>query len=46
MCRRIYDKAEKEENDPGTWLMDLIEVMTYQNFAGDAPNIEISEKKY
>lgn len=30
MCRRIYDKAEKEENDPGTWLMDLIEVMTYQ----------------
>ena len=30
MCRRIYDKAEKEENAPGTWLMDLIEVMTYQ----------------
>lgn len=30
MCRRIYDKAEKEENDPGIWLMDLIEVMTYQ----------------
>ena len=30
MCRRIYDKAEKEENDPGTWLMDLIEVLTYQ----------------
>ena len=30
MCRRIYDKAEKEENDPGTWLMYLIEVMTYQ----------------
>ena len=30
MCRRIYDKAEKEETDPGTWLMDLIEVMTYQ----------------
>ena len=30
MCRRIYDKAEKEENDPGNWHMDLIEVMTYQ----------------
>ena len=30
MCRRIYDKAEKEEKDLGTWLMDLIEVMTYQ----------------
>ena len=30
MCRRIYDKAEKEEENPGAWLMDLIEVMTYQ----------------
>ena len=30
MCRRIYDKAEKEEENPGSWLMDLIEVMTYQ----------------
>lgn len=30
MCRRIYDKAEKEEENPGTWLMELIEVMTYQ----------------
>ena len=28
MCRRIYDKAEKEEENPGAWLMDLIEVMT------------------
>ena len=30
MCRRTYDKAEKEEENPGAWLMDLIEVMTYQ----------------
>lgn len=30
MCRGIYDKAEKEEENPGAWLMDLIEVMTYQ----------------
>lgn len=30
MCRRIYDKAEEEEENPGAWLMDLIEVMTYQ----------------
>ena len=30
MCRRIYDEAEKEEENPGAWLMDLIEVMTYQ----------------
>ena len=30
MCRRIYDKAEKEAENPGAWLIDLIEVMTYQ----------------
>ena len=30
MCRRICDNAEKEEENPGAWLMDLIEVMTYQ----------------
>ena len=30
MCRRIYDKAGEEEENPGAWLMDLIEVMTYQ----------------
>lgn len=30
MCRRIYGKAKKEEENPGAWLMDLIEVMTYQ----------------
>lgn len=30
MCRRIYDKVKKEEENPGAWLMDLIEVMTYQ----------------
>ena len=30
MCRRIYDKAKKEEENPGARLMDLIEVMTYQ----------------
>lgn len=30
MCRRIYDQVEKEEENPGTWLMELIEVMTYQ----------------
>ena len=23
MCRRIYDKAEKEEENPGSWLMDF-----------------------
>ena len=29
MCRRIYDKAQKEEENKGGWLMDLIQVMTF-----------------
>ena len=47
MCRRIYDKAEKEENDPGTWLMDLIEGMPYQELCGRrAEHREIRRKIY
>ena len=45
MCRRIYDKAEKEENDPGTWLMDLIEVMTYQELCRRRPEHRDIRKK-
>lgn len=30
MCRRIYDRAKDQEENPGEWLRDLIEVMSYQ----------------
>lgn len=30
MCGRIYDRAKDGEENPGGWLRDLIEVMTYQ----------------
>ena len=30
MCRRIYDKAAKQEEQAGEWLSDLIKVMAYQ----------------
>ena len=30
MCGRIYGKMEKEEEEPGEWLRDLIQVMLYQ----------------
>lgn len=30
MCGRIYDRAKDGEENPGGWLKDLIEVMTYQ----------------
>ena len=29
MCRRIYDQVAEEEENAGEWLMDLIQVMTY-----------------
>lgn len=29
ICRRIYGQASEKEENPGTWLRDLIEVMTY-----------------
>ena len=30
MCRRIYERAKEKEENPGSWLSDLIEVMAYQ----------------
>lgn len=30
LCRRIYNKVKEEEKDPGKWLFDLIQVLTYQ----------------
>lgn len=30
MCKRIYNEAEKSEDNPGSWLMDLIQVMLFQ----------------
>jgi len=30
MCRRIYDRAKEQEENPGEWLYDLIQVMAYQ----------------
>lgn len=30
MCRRIYDRAQGGEKNPGEWLMDLVEIMAFQ----------------
>lgn len=30
LCRRIYDKAKVTEENAGDWLMELMQVMTYQ----------------
>ena len=30
LCRKIYDKAKEQEENPGKWLFDLVQVMTYQ----------------
>lgn len=30
LCRRIYERAKEGEENPGGWLRDMIQVMTYQ----------------
>lgn len=30
ICRRIYERASEGEENPGSWLSDLIEVLAYQ----------------
>lgn len=30
LCSRIYEKVEEHIDHPGKWLMDLIQVLTYQ----------------
>ncbi len=30
MCRRIFDKVKTQEEQPGEWLLELIQVMVYQ----------------
>ena len=30
MGKRVYDKVQKHEKNPGEWLRELIEVMLYQ----------------
>ncbi len=30
ICKRIYDQAREGEENPGSWLSDLIEVLVYQ----------------
>ena len=30
LCRHIFDRAKETEENPGEWLMELIQVMVYQ----------------
>lgn len=46
MCRRIYDQASKEEEDPGQWFFDLIQVMTYQELCQRRSEYRNYRKKY
>jgi len=46
MCRRIFEQASREEEEPGQWLMDLIQVMTYQELCHRRQEHRNYRKKY
>lgn len=46
MCRRIYDRAAEEEEAPGEWLKDLIQVMTYQELCRRRQEHRSMRRKY
>lgn len=46
MCRRIFEQASRKEEEPGQWLMDLIQVMTYQELCHRRQEHRNYRKKY
>lgn len=46
MCGRIYDRASQEEESPGQWLKDLIQVMAYQELCRRRSEHRSLRKKY
>ena len=46
LCRRIYDKAKEGEENPGTWLSDLIQVMAYQELCQRRRDHRTRRRKY
>lgn len=46
MCRRIYDRAAEEEEAPGEWLRDLIQVMAYQELCRRRQEHRNMRRKY
>jgi hypothetical protein len=46
MCRRIYDKASRDEEEPGQWFMDLIQVLAYQEICSRRSEYRNYKKKY
>ena len=45
MCRRIYDQVAQEEENPGEWLKDLIQVMAYQELCNRRSEYRNFKKK-
>ncbi len=46
MCRRIYGQAAEEGENPGEWLMDLIQVMTYHELCQRRREYRNCQRKY
>ena len=46
MCRRIYDQVAQEEENPGEWLKDLIQVMAYQELCNRRSEYRNFKRKF
>lgn len=46
MCRRIYDQVVQEEENPGEWLRDLIQVMAYQELCNRRSEYRNFKRKF
>ena len=46
LCRRIYNRIKETEKEPGEWLGDLIQVMTYQELCQRRRENRSMRRKY
>ena len=46
MCRRIYEKVKDDEKNPGGWLYDLIQVLTYHEILNRRNEYRKYRKKF
>lgn len=46
LCRRIYERAANQEEAPGEWLWDLVQVLTYQELLSRRTEHRKTMRKY
>nr|WP_296265631.1 hypothetical protein [uncultured Merdimonas sp.] len=46
ICRRVFDRASEDEEKPGSWMQDLIQVMTYQEILRRRSEYRSSKRRF